>query len=239
MSVQSEGEGEGCIFSIELPLSDKPFSNFDEEEVSFYGDTPVEDWNGLGEVNNVTPPEDAQTCFYTPEKAVDTSISSIITSIESPVIEDDVHKIKRALIVDDTFMNRKMLKRMFEGKIEILDEAKDGHIAVDMVRESMEKCDQPSFDLILMDFIMPVMNGPDASRHIRQLGYKGVIVGVTGNTMQFDIDTFKSNGVDYVLPKPLNMSALESLLRRNNNNYLFNFFNIKNNLFSYVILFIS
>ena len=37
------------------------------------------------------------------------------------------------------------------------------------------------FDAILMDFIMPNMDGPTATRQLRTMGYTGVIFGVTGN----------------------------------------------------------
>ena len=213
LRVYSDGEGEGCSFTIELPLSDKSLCT--DESISYIPKNNC----GCNDESNDASFEDNQIILNTPNKIQDTSFTSSLTQIITP--SDDtivacMHHIRRALIVDDAVMNRKMLRRMLEGKVELIQEAQDGHVAVDMVRESLQSNDQSlDYDLILMDFIMPVMNGPEATYRIRQLGYKGVIVGVTGNTMQFDIDTFKSNGVDYVLPKPLNMSALESLLRRN------------------------
>ena len=55
---------------------------------------------------------------------------------------------------------------------------------------------------------MPNMCGADATRLIRQLGYKGLIVGVTGNSQQSDIDEFTAAGVDKVMTKPVNMEQL-------------------------------
>ena len=52
---------------------------------------------------------------------------------------------------------------------------------------------------------MPNMCGADATRLIRQLGYKGLIVGVTGNSQQSDIDEFTAAGVDKVMTKPLDI----------------------------------
>jgi CheY-like chemotaxis protein len=213
LRVYSAGEGEGCSFTIELPLSDKTINT--DDSISNIPKNADEDCDE----NNETSFEDTHSVINTPEKIHDTSFTSSVTKSITP--SDDtiitcMHHIRRALIVDDAVMNRKMLRRMLEGKVGLIEEAQDGHVAVEMVRESLESIHQSlDYDMILMDFIMPVMNGPEATRRIRQLGYKGMIVGVTGNTMQFDIDTFKSNGVDYVLPKPLNMSALESLLKRN------------------------
>ena len=56
------------------------------------------------------------------------------------------------------------------------------------------------------------MDGPSATMSIRQLGYNGPIVGVTGNMMQGDIDHFKRCGATVVLPKPLLIPDLEHFL---------------------------
>jgi CheY-like chemotaxis protein len=66
-----------------------------------------------------------------------------------------------------------------------------------------------------MDFVMPNMNGPDATRKIRELGYDGIIIGVTGNTLPCDIDHFKLSGANDVLAKPLNMEKLEHMMLSN------------------------
>ena len=61
------------------------------------------------------------------------------------------------------------------------------------------------------------MNGPEATKLIRNLGYKGVIIGLTGNEMSKDIVTFLDSGVNGVLIKPLNiflfMKTFESYYR--------------------------
>jgi CheY-like chemotaxis protein len=59
------------------------------------------------------------------------------------------------------------------------------------------------YDVILMDYVMPVMDGPTATEEIRRLGFKGVILGVTGNGHQPEIELFVKAGADKVLIKPL------------------------------------
>jgi len=69
-----------------------------------------------------------------------------------------------------------------------------------------------------MDFEMPVMNGPTATKVIRDLGCACFIAGVTGNVLPVDIDYFKSQGANVVIAKPLNIDAFESMYQ----NHLFN-----------------
>lgn len=65
------------------------------------------------------------------------------------------------------------------------------------------------FDLILCDNVMPNMNGPEAVKRIRDLGYKGPIFGVTGNVLPDDIADFIAHGANAVIEKPLKISVLK------------------------------
>ena len=58
---------------------------------------------------------------------------------------------------------------------------------------------------------MPVMNGPTASCIIRELGYRGPIIGISGNVLPEDVKYFKNHGATGVLPKPLKMTDLENM----------------------------
>lgn len=55
----------------------------------------------------------------------------------------------------------------------------------------MTSSERTQYDAILMDFVMPRMDGPSAAKAIRHLGYAGPIIGVTGNALQSDVDWFK------------------------------------------------
>ena len=65
------------------------------------------------------------------------------------------------------------------------------------------------YDSILLDYEMPVMNGPDACRLIRKMGCSSYIAGVTGNVMSEDVDHFRSCGANWVIPKPFSVKAIE------------------------------
>jgi signal transduction histidine kinase/AmiR/NasT family two-component response regulator len=119
---------------------------------------------------------------------------------------------KRILVVDDAPSNRKMLVRVLARSGHVCDQAQDGQVAVDMVRRMREggwgEGGAGQYDMVLMDYEMPVTNGPTATRALRELGCMCPIVGVTGNVLGADIDYFLEQGADAVLPKPLQPSAL-------------------------------
>ena len=80
------------------------------------------------------------------------------------------------------------------------------HCRIQQLKEQLEP-----FDAILMDFEMPVMNGPTATARLREMGCRCLIVGVTGNVLPADVAYFKEQGADAVLPKPLKISELQKL----------------------------
>jgi CheY-like chemotaxis protein len=63
-----------------------------------------------------------------------------------------------------------------------------------------------------MDYEMPVMDGPTASKEIRALGCDSLIVGVAGNALPEDTAHLRSCGANAVLIKPFQMEALEEIL---------------------------
>ena len=120
--------------------------------------------------------------------------------------------LRRVLIVDDVPMNRKMLRRVLENRYDIIDEAENGQEAVDMVKATVGGEIGSYYDMITMDYQMPVLDGITATRRIRDLGYVGLIIAVTGNALREDTERFLSSGANKVLTKPLSLAALDSYL---------------------------
>ena len=75
-----------------------------------------------------------------------------------------------------------------------------------------DKGDLTAFDAILMDFVMPVMDGPDATKVIRDLGYIGPIIGCTGNTLDMDLQRFHDSGCDRVIGKPFSVDLFHQYM---------------------------
>jgi CheY-like chemotaxis protein len=127
----------------------------------------------------------------------------------------------KVLIVDDSALARKMVDRSIAGVYRVCHHANNGQEALQMVIESLaapsdeedvERPRDPPYDVILMDYYMPVMSGPEAVRRIRDAGFQGVILGVTGNTSGVEHDSMTSAGADRVLVKPFNLEAFKQIV---------------------------
>lgn len=121
----------------------------------------------------------------------------------------------RFLLVDDTASNCKMLKMLLRRKGIDSDIAYDGQAAVDLykVPSTDAGARRPAVhDVIFMDHTMPVMSGIEATSIIRSLGYTGLIIGLTGNALDDDVDAFLKAGADCVTLKPFREEHLNALL---------------------------
>ena len=113
-----------------------------------------------------------------------------------------------ALVVDDAETNRKMLMALVKRlKIDAVCE-ENGELAVQKVVADMHL-----HRLVLMDNLMPVMNGMQAAKAMRLAGYPYIIAGVTGNVMEDDVAEYLDAGADTVFSKPVRVESLKKLLQ--------------------------
>jgi len=114
------------------------------------------------------------------------------------------------LVVDDNLINQKVAQRYLERFGCAVTIASDG---AEAVRLSAER----SFDLILMDLHMPVMDGREATRCIRasQLeGKRTPIVALTADVSSNPLETARSAAMDDYLTKPIEVELLRAVLER-------------------------
>jgi two-component system, NarL family, response regulator LiaR len=119
------------------------------------------------------------------------------------------HKVARLLIADDHALVREGLRTMLSGEegIEVIAEANDGQQAVDVCREL-----EP--DLVLMDVRMPVMDGLQATKKIKQEMPKTSVMMVTMHeNPDYLFEAVKAGAAGYVL-KDANGERLLSAVRR-------------------------
>ncbi len=111
------------------------------------------------------------------------------------------------LIAEDYKVNRMLILSIFEKYKNItLEFAVNGREAVNKVKEN-------EYDLVFMDINMPVMNGLDATKVIREeLQSDVVIVALTANAIQGDKEKFLAQGMNDYLSKPIDMISLEKIL---------------------------
>ncbi|AMO54491.1 hypothetical protein GZ77_23295 [Endozoicomonas montiporae] len=84
-------------------------------------------------------------------------------------------------------------------------------------KEAVLKLEQESFDLVLMDCIMPVMDGFDATRAVRTSGlahHQIPIIAFTANTKDEDQQTCRQAGMDDFIDKPVTVEKMTGLLQR-------------------------
>ncbi|XP_027349098.1 two-component response regulator 24-like [Abrus precatorius] len=118
-----------------------------------------------------------------------------------------------ALVVDDNILNRKIHQEMLKSAGVKNQGVKNGKEAVDI------HCHGQRFDLILMDMDMPIMNGIEATKELRLMGVRSMIVGVSSHSREAEIRKFMEAGLDDYQEKPLNPAKFSSILNRINPNF--------------------
>ncbi|MBQ7723127.1 MAG: response regulator, partial [Selenomonadaceae bacterium] len=121
--------------------------------------------------------------------------------------EIDFSKIK-LLLVEDNEVNREIASLILTEFGFGLDTAENGKIAVDKIAASKPG----EFDAILMDIQMPVMNGYEATKKIRELSNPKLanipIIAMTANAFTEDIQTAKDAGMNSHIAKPLDIQKM-------------------------------
>lgn len=119
---------------------------------------------------------------------------------------------KRVLLVDDNALNREISCEILSEQGCIIEEAEDGEIAVEKIKQSGDV----RYDLVLMDIQMPKLNGYEAARQIRDLPGEYFanlpIVAVTANAFEEDKKAALDAGMNGHVPKPIRVEELRRVL---------------------------
>ena len=138
-----------------------------------------------------------------------------LTAANAPLksAEQHLHLLQSAdrawtfLVADDHPVNRLLLKQVLQNAWphSLVLEAVDGQKTLDVLREQ-------AVDLVFMDMVMPIMDGIDATRLIRQDAVERIqqvpVLGLTANVNPLDLERFKSAGLSGVMLKPFEPTDL-------------------------------
>ncbi|TMO83094.1 PAS domain-containing hybrid sensor histidine kinase/response regulator [Pseudoalteromonas spongiae] len=113
---------------------------------------------------------------------------------------------KKILIAEDNAINKVLIETMLKptkAKLTIVD---NGQLAIGAVGKD-------TFDLVLMDIHMPVMDGIEAQQRINSLYANLPVIALTANVMKQDVDEYLAQGFVSHIPKPININNLYGTLK--------------------------
>jgi CheY-like chemotaxis protein len=114
----------------------------------------------------------------------------------------------RVLVVDDVKINLYVaagLMKLYQLQIETI---MSGQEAIDKIKSG------DVYDVIFMDHMMPGMDGVEATKYLRELGYVHPIIALTANAVAGQSEMFLENGFDDFISKPIDLHKLDAVLNR-------------------------
>ncbi|HRI48447.1 MAG TPA: response regulator, partial [Ignavibacteriaceae bacterium] len=116
---------------------------------------------------------------------------------------ETVDKKIKILVAEDNLINQKLLFRLLQKMNAEFKIVNNGE-------EVMNAVEDENYDLIFMDIHMPIMDGVQATKLIKEKAASGakdsIIIAMTANVMKNDIDNFMEIGMTDVITKPFSMS---------------------------------
>ncbi len=128
------------------------------------------------------------------------------------VVDISTLRGKRILVVEDNELNMEIIHTLLEEDGMQVEEVYDGQQAVTRI----EQTPPGYYDLVLMDIMMPVMDGLEATRRIRQMAREDChtlpIVAMSANAFDEDVKRSLASGMNGHLSKPVDMGKLRKML---------------------------
>jgi CheY-like chemotaxis protein/CBS domain-containing protein len=139
--------------------------------------------------------------------------------VSPEVVATDVKLACRILVVEDGRANARFLSHVLKGAGAEVIIAENGQAALERYQASMPQAENPGdekpFDVVLMDMQMPVMDGCEATKCLREEGYDGKIIAVTARDEEYDLQKCIEAGCDDYATKPIDRDTLLRLIVEN------------------------
>jgi CheY-like chemotaxis protein len=107
----------------------------------------------------------------------------------------------RVLLVDDSADNQRLFERILVSSGAQVDSAENGVVAIARTQAT-------HYDVIIMDIRMPMMDGYEATRRIRSLGYLGPVIALTAHANPGEEERCRAAGCSGFYLKPINRAGL-------------------------------
>ena len=114
----------------------------------------------------------------------------------------------RVLVVDDVETNIYVATGLLAPYNLKIDSAESGYAAIEMIKKGN------TYDIVFMDHMMPKMDGIEATKILREMGYEGSIVALTANAVVGQAELFLTNGFTEFMSKPIDIRQLNSVLNK-------------------------
>jgi len=111
------------------------------------------------------------------------------------------------LLAEDDRVNQMVIARILKERGYLVDTAVNGLQAVEM-------CEKNSYDAILMDIQMPVMDGIEATKRIKERDKCTPIIAITAYALKGDREKFLAHGMDEYISKPIKIEELYSVIEK-------------------------
>lgn len=116
----------------------------------------------------------------------------------------EIAPLKHILLVEDNVVNHMtMLKLLRKLGFEHVDVAWDGAEAVRLVKQK-----PLSYNMVLMDICMPVLDGLEATSQIRSMALDVPLIALTANALKGDVETYLAKGMNDYVGKPVRLDVL-------------------------------
>jgi signal transduction histidine kinase/CheY-like chemotaxis protein len=126
---------------------------------------------------------------------------------KKPDVNENIFSADKVLVVEDNLTNQLVILGLLEDRVKEIDIAKNGKEAVEMFQIG-------KYELILMDIQMPVMDGYEATKIIREIDKEIPIIALTANAMAEEIEKTKEAGMNEHLIKPINVEKFFAALSK-------------------------
>ena len=152
---------------------------------------------------------------FTIDLSFDIALKEEVYGSEDTIESSAIHTIKgkRILLVEDNELNAEIAKTVFEDVGALITRAENGQQALELFKEKPAG----TFDVILMDLMMPVMDGYTATRKIRELERSDAktvpIIAMTANAFQEDAEKCIAVGMNAHLAKPLDIEKMKKTIK--------------------------